>query len=247
MNKKILLTSGCSFVFEPWNWPTFVKDELDFDLLNVGMASQGNGLISKKVIYNVEELLKKYKPEDIIVGVMWSGIDRKDFFVQDYKNNGNIDGWIENPTHIIEGHNNWLITNFSWKIQHAQYWYQHFHSHVGSMVETIERVLYTQWYLEKNNIKYFMSSFLDIFHGNNANFLLESKEVDYLYKQINFDTFLPVKGCHEWVKENYGDKGGFNEPDNTGYIGIHPTEFGHQKFANEIIVPFIKDKILNEK
>ncbi len=42
--KKILLASGCSFTFEPWNWPGHLSQKLDINLLNVGMASQGNGL-----------------------------------------------------------------------------------------------------------------------------------------------------------------------------------------------------------
>ncbi len=241
-NKKILLASGCSFTFEKWNWPTFVKDELNYDLLNVAMASQGNGLISKKVIYNVQKLLETYKPEDILVGVMWSGVDRDDFFVENYEDKGNIDGWIENPTSIIDGQNNWLITNFHWSIPLAKIWYENFHTHTGSMIKTMERILYTQWFLEKNNIKYFMSSFIDIFHAHGAEYFITTKEVEYLYKQINFDNFLPVKGCHEWVKEHYGDKGGFNAPTETGYIGIHPTEFGHKKFSEEVIIPFLKNK-----
>ena len=26
-DKKIFVASGCSFTFEPWNWPTFVAEE----------------------------------------------------------------------------------------------------------------------------------------------------------------------------------------------------------------------------
>jgi len=242
-NKKTLLASGCSFTFEPWNWPTFVCNQMDYNLVNVGMGSSGNGLIGKKVIYNVDKLLKTHKPEDIVVGVMWSGIDRNDFYTDDNRKISNVNNWIENPTHIIEGRKNWAITNFRWENTHSKLWYENFHTSVGSIIQTIQNILMVQWYLERNNIKYFMSSFIDIFHANGGDGLITYDEVVYLYEMIDFTKFLPVSGCHEWVKEHYNELG-FNEPDKNGYIGIHPTKFGHQKFAEEVIVPFIKNKLL---
>jgi hypothetical protein len=242
--KKILLASGCSFTFEPWNWPTFVSNEMNWDLLNVGIASSGNGLISKKIIYNVNELLKTRKTEDIVVGIMWSGFDRHEFHIERPSYIENVNGWVENPTSIIKNRKNWVITNIHWKNTHAKVWYEYLHTNVGAMMITIEHILRTQWFLEKHNIKYFMTSYLDIFNYQGANILVNDPEVKYLYDMINFDTFLPINGCHEWVKENYQFTGGFNPPDGNGVVGIHPTEFGHKKFANEVIVPFIKNKII---
>jgi hypothetical protein len=83
--KKKLIASGCSFTFEPWSWPTPTSQLLNMDLINVGMGSQGNGLISKKIIYTVDKELKKTKPEDILVGIMWSGIDRHDVYINRFE------------------------------------------------------------------------------------------------------------------------------------------------------------------
>ena len=71
---KKVIVSGCSFTFEDWNWPKFLRKHLNVskqNLINVGMASQGNGLISKKLIYVVNKELETTKPEDILVGVMF--------------------------------------------------------------------------------------------------------------------------------------------------------------------------------
>jgi hypothetical protein len=242
-SKKIMVASGCSFTFEPWNWPTFVVNELDLDLLNVGMASTGNGLISKKVIYNVNELLKTYRPEDIIVGVMWSGIDRVDFYSEDNREMSNINGWIQNPTTVVKGCNNWEIGNFMWKTTKSKLWYEHFHTHTGSLIQTIQNILTTQWYLEKHGVKYFMSTYLDIFNNDLIKGLLNKPDVRYLYEMINFENFLPVSGCHEWVARNCGDLA-FNKPDENGNVGMHPTEYGHKQFAKDVIVPFIKNNNL---
>jgi hypothetical protein len=242
--KKTLLASGCSFTFEPWNWPTFVTQEMGWDLLNVGMASSGNGLISRKIIYNVNQLLKTHSSDDIVVGVMWSGFDRHEFHIDDPIDIQNINGWVENPTSIIDGRKNWVITNIHWKNYHAKMWYEHLHTNVGAMIITLEHILRTQWYLKKHNIKYFMTTYLDIFNYAGVNNIILDPEVKYLYDMIDFDTFLPIDGCHEWVKKHYEFSGGFNLPDKNGVVGIHPTEFGHKKFTEQVIVPYIKEKLL---
>lgn len=243
MNKKKLIASGCSFTFEPWNWPTFVCDEIGLDLINVGMASQGNGLIAKKAIYQVDKLLKSHNPEDIIVGIMWSGVDRHEFYTDDSNKISNVNGWIENPTNVVDDRKNWIITNFMWTEPHAKIWYENLHTHIGAMIMTVQNILLTQWYLERHGVKYFMSTFLDIFHANGADYLVSHPEVKYLYEMIDFSKFLPVNGCHEWVNDNYSEEG-FNSPDKYGNRGIHPTKFGHIKFAQEVVVPYIKENII---
>lgn len=242
-NKKILLASGCSFTFEPWNWPTFVANGMDYNLLNVGMGSTGNGLISKKVIYNVDNLLKSYNPEDIVVGVMWSGIDRNDFYIDKPVKSDTHCGWSENPTRVVDGFNNWEIVNIHWTTEKSLSWYKNFHTEIGSIIQTIQNILMVQWYLERKNVKYFMSTYMNIFHLKNMDNLLTNPDISYLYKMIDFTKFLPVSGCHEWVKENYIEEG-FNKPDSRGVVGMHPTEFGHKKFAEEIIIPYINNNLL---
>jgi hypothetical protein len=245
MNKKTILVSGCSFTFEHWCWPTFTTNELETNLINVGLASQGNGLISKKLIYNVDKFLKSNSNEDLVVGVMWSGIDRHDFHIDEEIKLANIDGWLENPTKIIDDKNlnsSWLIVNHHWKTPQSKIWYENYHTDIGALIFTIQNIVFTQMYLEKNKVKYFMTTFMDIFKP--FNHLLNHPEIKYLYDLIDFDKFVQIDGCHEWVKENYGNNGGFNLPDNKGYQGYHPTEFGHKRFANEVIVPYIKEKKL---
>lgn len=235
---KTLITSGCSFTFENWNWPAHVAGELNLNLTNVGMGSQGNGLIAKKVIYAVDTYLKTNNSESLLVGVMWSGVDRNDFYIDEVENQiPNEVGWIENPTAILNENKKWVITNHGWKIPWAEYWYKNFHSDIGSMIQTIQNILMVQWYLERNGVKYFMTTYMDIFNKK----LIVDPEIEYLYKMINFDTFLPVSGCYEWVKSNYPTEG-FETP-RPGVSDFHPTEFGHMQFAKKIITPFILKNI----
>lgn len=244
MSKKILVTSGCSFTFEDWNWQGNLSRTLGLELKNTGMSSQGNGLISRKLIHSITEALKTYNSEEILVGVMWSGVDRHEFYSSHSIKNINW-GWenakdndprVKNPTEVISGLPNWYIVNHHWQNPESTLFYSNYQDHISSMVYTIEHILRIQMFLEKNKIDYFMSTYLDIFSDEKV---INHPEIKYLYDLIDFNHFLPVKGCYEWVKENYGISGGFNDPDDNGYIGIHPTSFGHEKFTEEVIVPFL--------
>jgi hypothetical protein len=239
-NKKTLIASGCSFTHQPWSWAYKLKEINEYNLLNVAMPCQGNNIIAQKVLYNVSQQLKIKRKEDILVGVMWSGVDREDFFMYDVNRLENIDGWEENPTNIIEGQKNWVIMNSNWDNPIARLWYENFHTYVGAMIDTLKNVLLTQLFLEKNNIKYFMTTYMNIFDTIKEDILF-NPEVEYIYKMINFDNFLPVDGCYEWVKINCKEKG-FNLVDLNGGIDIHhPNDYGHEMFTKDIIVPFLKN------
>lgn len=239
--KKVLLVSGCSFTFEDWNWPGYLGRDYDLKIINVGMGSQGNGLIARKLIYTLDKLLKEYKPEEILVGVMWSGTDRHEFYREEYKNSAYWGGYpedyvkVKNPTEVIENKPNWYILNHHWPNKESVMYYENFHTIVQGMVLSLEHIIRTQLFLKNAGVDYFMTTYVDIFSDHK---LMDNDEVSYLYKNVDFRYFLPVKGCYEWVKENY-IKSGFNPPDENNYIGIHPTPFGHEMFSNEVIKPFL--------
>jgi len=241
--KKVLLASGCSFTFEDWNWPGFLSKKLNLDLLNRGMASQGNGLISRKVISGLDELLKDYKKEEILVGIMWSGVNRHEYYtdspkdVKDWGFFGTEDTHIKNPTDVIKGRYNWRILNINWSQEkEVRTYYEMYHNDVSSMVYTLEHILRIQWYLDGLGIDYFMSTFMDIFNWGH---LKNNPEIELLYSKINFDKFLPVKGCMEWVSENYDEKGMPPPHDEHGNRGSHPEPYGHEKFTEEVIIPHL--------
>jgi len=245
---KKLVVSGCSFTFEKWNWPAYVAQYLGLDLdsiTNVGMGSQGNGLIAKKAIYAVTEELKHFSSEELLVGIMWSGPDRFAFYSEDVyrsKNWGNnaMVSNIENPTRIgTDSHQKWYILNPGWDglpggPEVGYYYYRYFHSNIGARIATLESILLTQWFLQDKGVKYFMTSYMDIFQKHDPN-LWSYPDLKYLYDLVDFSKFLPTIGCYEYLKEN------FPEGVPTG-DGFHPFESGHKYFTNHCIVPFLQDR-----
>ena len=80
-NVKLLIASGCSYAAGPENWPNPTAEILNCSLTNHGTVSVGNGRISRSIIYGVTDALKRFDPEDIVVGISWSGNCRREAIV----------------------------------------------------------------------------------------------------------------------------------------------------------------------
>ena len=230
---KKLITSGCSFseCITPRikTWPRHLADQLDYEHQSFAMGSQGNGLISRSVIYGVGEALKSIKAEDILVGIMWSGPDRHDFFHYnphvDYD-----DGFIENPTSFIPQHKKrWVIINPSWRNSYARNYYANLHDFVGARIYTLEHILRTQWFLERHHVPYFMTTFTgEVLHAD----FCTKPDTAHLYDMIDHTKFLPVPGEFEWCRDHSGIE--FPIPGDP-----HPGSEQHRLFTQEVIIPFL--------
>lgn len=245
MKTKALVTAGCSFSecinYDVNNnqdnktWPIFMRERLpDYEHYSAAMGSQGNGLISRRVQYRVHELLKTHRPEDILVGVMWSGRDRFEFFFeQPIEFTTNIDGWIENPTRVADdAPGGWVILNPHWKHEHNPPFYRHYYNEVGAQLYTLEHVLNLQNFLKLHGVKYFMTTNYDTtfneYYKNNAN-------CTWLWEQIDWSKFLPVKSEYHWVMDNCPN----NPPKN-----FHPHPHQHEKFVDQVIWPWLEQNNL---
>jgi len=231
--KKLFVTSGCSFTDPSFAWPYQVAKKFDFDIKNVATPSQGNGLISRKLLYILENLPFNYPSEDIIVGVMWSGINRHERFIESGDEYIGPPYLSYNPTSItLHNERNWRMMSYEWiKSEDCTVYYGTFNNVISSTVQTLEHILRVQWYLDICGIKYFMSTFMDIFSDEKT---MNHPEVKYLYDMIDFSKFLPIKGFYEWNKENY-TKEGFDDID----LDWHPNEFGNIRLTEEIITPHL--------
>lgn len=229
---KVLITSGCSFSETISDhidtWPRHLARAMpEYTHISKAMGSQGNGLISRSIIHACSE----NKDKDLLVGVVWSGPDRHDFYLKDNNVGTNEDMWMENPTGFTKN-KRWVILNHNWRNHYAREYYGTFYDTVGATINTLEHILRTQWFLEQYGIKYFMSTYT-------ADVLLNADrhaDTKHLYDLINFDKFLPVDGLYEWVKDNIGEDGFPIKND------FHPSSFAHNEFMNKVILPFLGDK-----
>jgi hypothetical protein len=233
----ILVTGGCSFSECNFSrlatWPKQLENIIKpIKSYHTGLDSQGNGLISRSIIYRVSELIKKESIENILVGIMWSGPGRHDFFKSDVSYIYNTDRWVLNPTCFIDKDRKWIICNPHWKNEYSVTHYKTFFDEIGAYIYTLEHILRTQWFLKSHNIKYFMTTYTGEVLTNEQK---TNKHTAHLYEQIDFKQFLPVEGEYEWCRDN--TKLDFLLPNDR-----HPSSDQHKLFTEQVIIPFLKSK-----
>ena len=116
MDKRILVTGGCSFSTSGDNqhqtWVDYIGQKYDFRrYLHTGSPASGNELIAERVIYALQTLLDSGKSaNDLYLGVMWSGIERKELFVsaQETDKYSELDDSVKR-----EGENTLIMSNRS--------------------------------------------------------------------------------------------------------------------------------------
>lgn len=252
---KKLITSGCSFTYTNLNhihtWPRHLANYLnDYEMINHARGSQGNGLISKSVIYEVDNQLRSgVDNKNILVGVMWSGPDRHEYKTKDpslLPYNTKLEEDSSNLTNFIKNKKkDWVILSAYWGEEKTQppfnrndsrLYYTYFHDLISSRIQTLEHMLRTQWYLEKNHINYFFTTYTDYVLENS---FMQDEEIKYLYEMLNFDQFLPVTSIWSWLYKNKI----FLEdlPINEKQIE-HPSSRQHKEFTNKVIIPWLTVK-----
>ena len=122
IRRRTLVTGGCSFS-DSWNspeskylyrrtWPNYIKKKYNFKkYVHMGNPASGNELIAERVVYALQTLLDQgYSSDDLYVGVMWSGIERKELFVsaQETDKYSELDDSVKR-----EGENTLIMSNRS--------------------------------------------------------------------------------------------------------------------------------------
>ena len=233
----IIITAGCSFSLTDQNqkkhiktWPNYLSEEYGATLISKAMGSQGNGLISRGVIYEVAEYLKSRHElappirEEIKVGIMWSGTDRHEVWSEEPLFE-NVSGCVENPTGFIPESKHWQILNPHWMTEKSDVYYAHLHEQMFGWISSLEHILRTQWFLDKYGIPYFMSWMKDPVFPDENNLMAGYKELEHLKDLVNWDKFLPIMGMYEWCDGCEG-------------TADHPSTEQHEQFTREVILPF---------
>lgn len=242
MNTTLLVTSGCSFSQVPNNaetWPVHLQNHLKCDAQHHGKGASGNGIISRSIIFHISEALKKYKPEEILVGIMWSGADRHEFYSTgttvdtNYFGNENSVSY-ENPARITSSNRNFYLLNNHWNDISTKTYFKYFYDEIGSKIYTLEHILRTQWFLKLAGVKYFMMTY-----GSGSlpsKIEVEHPDIQPLFNMIDFDNFVDAPPMYTWAKESripYPEDG-------------HPDTLHHIEFTYNYIIPHLKKKMFIE-
>jgi hypothetical protein len=254
---KIFIAAGSEFVNNKNSWQHICKEKLNYDIFDLTKEKISNALISRNVIYKVNELIKtNYKTDDIVVGIMWTIPMIHERYIPEGKNDNYMNKSETGFTSVVDNLKNWRILNHDCisSSEDCELYFKIMYNKLQSYVLSMEHILRTQWFLNKLGIKYFMTSYVDFFH-NEENYLkmydfskltdykkrnynlniLMYNEVDYLYAMIDMKRFLPIYSMLDWAQENYPIDG-FSDSEK-----LKSNDFANEKFTTEVILPFLKN------
>jgi len=206
--KKFLILGGCSFTANKGSWSDNIDDN-DYEIINLGIPSIGNHLISTRIISECQKLFRDgVSNKDIKVIVQWSGLYRHDLVVPKNFDSSRPVSEIECPNQIQEIQLSTNTLSVDSGRRHLGVWPAFFKmmSDEQIFIMNFENILRTQWYFKMNRIEYFMFNGWDIFtfeerrKDNNVNELLGAKDQysDVLYE--NKDSTL-VSDKYFYVKD----------------------------------------------
>lgn len=272
MKFKRVITSGCSFSdsYCNWTWPHILErhvlkidSSVTFD--HRGLGHQGQELIQKKAIYSaIKALDEGYRPDEIAIVVMWSGHDRKSWY-------------ITNPDLINTIVSSWDTRGAAWHIQFSNIEGDHSKvvvkelSNVSKIPTMVKYIKEGGWYHSSWNpqepefIKEYFTfdqtidscASLSVLHNSLENMImLQNFCRAYgitLYQQYYMDQVIHqlekfkddklLSYLYKQLDNNCIKVGCYEFVGKVGLgVGVHPTAEGHQYWFDKMLHPFLDKK-----
>ena len=263
-----LVTSGCSFSDNySERWPHYLSSKLNMKLYNRGCGSAGNDYISKSIIYQTQILLDNGIPANkILIAVMWSGIDRKDLFI-DYGGIDNYDKLINdhdghpNPTNFLDNEPNVMnkpVKSFksdgylhgaascSFKNNYINKFKAKYILNYLSLqalaIESYENFLRLQWFCESKKIKLINQTYMDILH-----YPKHKPDNAMILTKDWFRNITPLYNMIDFTKwalwNNSGGLYEYSKDNNLNFYqdNVHPLPEAHFFYVNNFLIPKLKE------
>jgi len=255
---KKVIAGGCSFThgseLEDYNlnnpendiiveaskhtWADHVTKNLfkNATLDNVAWPGIGYESIVRRVIYQCEKNLKKYKPQDIVVLIMWSSVLRREFvsitenekthneeyFLNSLPSDG--DGKLslgvnKDGKFTKERSKKWNNEKLSITVQN---FYLYRNTYENRIYTPLQQLEYLNFYLKSKGIPYFYTCAFDDIRKNYKSDnifiqnMIERTNINNLYFKVNDN------GFYTWAKNNNYK---------CGQLADHPLEDAHKDWA----------------
>ena len=188
-----IITHGCSFTNYKWAcWPNFISWFEDNIVINKGEVGSANETIAKEVVKSVQEgQVKK-------MFIMWSATDRYEYMASS--------GTVKTGGHIDP--------------EHHKYYVKHFLNEEQNMYRTLEKILFTQLYLNQKKIPYTMM----VWKGD----IIDEQQP--IHQDIDWTKFVFYngnEGLWEFAQDNYKQ---YYIPGES-----HPPPIAHYHWVKDII------------
>lgn len=265
-NIKALITSGCSLSEtisyykekKLATWPIYLNKYIKPEkFLSLGLGSIGNELIAKKAIHGCEQLLKNYKPEEILCAISWSGIfrhnrivEKKSFLSEKFRgikkkviteepDNMTWKYQFSNYENLVIDEEAFSIIYFNqWKdIKELDYYYGIFENQINCLENTMTQIHYIESYCVSKGINYIWTTIDNEYFCKDMTAIKTRKYMDHWSLKHLFDRLQHSPNRLKYSISNWVS---INSPENMRKDYIHPDSEGHKKYFDEIMLPHLE-------
>lgn len=279
MKIKKIITCGCSFSDSTPDgngqfntWPFQLERELsslgyNLNYTHRGLPSQGQELIQKKATLAITEALQEYAPDEIAVIIMWSGTERKSFYVDnpdlikhitnewnkskaywhlqfaDLKNEASSKIQLTEPgsNYFYNNGEGWYICAFGRDNNKLTdgYFYAN-NSNIAAVHISIENIIFLQNLCKVKSIRLFQQ-FYKSYSFNDIEEKKDHQIVKYLFNELDHDSIISKEGMHSFLIRNGGDRYVTDPQPGMGRYGTHPNQLGHSFYVKNKLIPRLKE------
>jgi hypothetical protein len=263
------ITGGCSFTNWENSWvhtlENYLKSKND-NLISIKTAfpSQGQGMIQKKIMFELVEAFNKgIPPEEILVIVMWSGTSRSSWYIDNpdtIKKMDLTDRCLLNLKNLRSNNGGWYTTehgnnknDYILGFTQQHFLIDKFTGGVGKVHDSLQNIIMLQNFCKLHNVTLIQQFYMDfVFNDieNNKNHQI----INYLYKQLDFDNII-TQGMLEYLEsfltiskkkdEMLTPEQRIESSRNSELFssdGFHPGAYGTKLWCKNILFPFLKSK-----
>ena len=245
---KKLLVSGCSFTHNnyhtPCTWGNNLAVWAGLDIYNLGIPGAGNTHIKNSIILWIEK--NQPDPADLLIIVMWSGIERVDWItgpeLSNFKNSYPFTYNYSESTELVLGGNWWADDPNRSIVVKTLIDYTKFQNEQSLAMTSWLAMTQLTDYLKQRGYTFYYTAWQNLWSpGDGANQWTDyGVELEKLGLALDIAPWLffdHSKYLGTWVRKH-----NYLMEDN-----LHPTRIGHEVWCRTVLIPeLIKQNALHE-
>jgi hypothetical protein len=254
---KKLIVSGCSFTVNDTagpgatgrcSWAQFLAEKYDLELVNLAVAGAGNKHIADSLIVYLEQ--NSYDITEVLIGAMWSGIERHHWTISlpkskytryhKYEYTHNI--FLTFPQEILGDNNltrDMILHDPDLSILELAY----FRGLVARQLDGLLSMIHLTSYLATKGYTFFQTHFFDPDGDTKQSGPLVGSRYADAYDK--FGIARPSSGMLNFAPGDFLGNWAANQNHIWGGDDRHPTVHGHKLWVEEVLIPqLIQQKLL---
>jgi hypothetical protein len=254
---KKLIVSGCSFTVndfagpggsQRYSWAHFLAEKYNLELVNLAVSGSGNKHIADSLIVYLEQ--NKCNVDEVLIGAMWSGIERhhwtisvpKSTYAKYHKYEYTDKIFLTFPQEILGDTNltkNMILYDPDLSMVELAY----FRGKVARQLDGLLSMVYLNSYLTTKGYTFFQTHFFDPDgEGKQSGEMTGSRYAD---AYNNFGIDRPSTGVLNFTPDQFLGNWAANQNLIWGGNDLHPTVAGHKAWTEAVLIPqLIQQKLL---